>query len=100
METFRRMKKAPSGRGLPSLSGWECVYKSGGGSSVFLCDFLFRAEPIFQFVTVLPASFLIEFVGALADLVFEFLGVTRRARRRFLWGICVHGRLLWEENYL
>jgi hypothetical protein len=38
---------------------------SGGGGAEFLdCDLLFRAEPVFQLMTVLSAACLIELVRA------------------------------------
>jgi len=94
--------KGPGGRpGPASLSVWECVHKSGGGGSKFLDrHLLFRSEPIFLLVTVLPPSFLIEFVGALADLVFEFevLWIAGHTCGRFLRGIFVHGGNSLEPN--
>jgi len=55
------IKKPRSGPGPASLSGWECLHKSGGGGAVFLDgDLLFSAEPIFLVVAVLAASFLVE----------------------------------------
>ena len=57
-------EKGPGvGPGPASLSGWECVHRSGGGGSEFLdYDLLFCAEPIFLVVTVFPAACLIELV--------------------------------------
>jgi len=74
----------------------------GGGGSEFLDgDLLFCAEPVVQFVAVLAASFLVEFIGALADLVFEFdlLGFACHGRWRFLRGICVHGGTSLRRTY-
>jgi hypothetical protein len=51
-------------------------------------------------VTVLPASFLIEFLRAEADLVFELLWFARDCRWRFLRGIFIHGKLLRGERTL
>jgi hypothetical protein len=67
------MKKAPERvRGLPHFLAGN-VHKSGGdGACLLVCDLSFGAKPIFLFVAVLPASFLIEFVRAAADLAFEF----------------------------
>jgi len=60
------MQKPPDRvRGMPHFSAWKCVRKSGGSGSKFLnCDLLFCAEPVFHFVTVLPAACLIELVRA------------------------------------
>ena len=57
------MKKAP--RAGAWINFWMCASSSGGdGACLLPRDFFFGAEPIFQFVAVFPASFLIEFVGA------------------------------------
>ena len=46
---------------------------SGSGGSEFLDgDLFFRAVPIFEFVAVFSAARRIQFVGTVADLVFEF----------------------------
>jgi hypothetical protein len=70
------------------------VRKSGGGGSEFLDgDLFFRAVPIFEFVAVFSAARLIQFVGTVADLVFEFevLGFVCGGRWEYLWGIGIHG---------
>ena len=65
VEPLAYIKRPRSGPGPASLSGWECVHKSGGGGAEFLdCDLLFGAEPIFLFVTVLAAAGLVEFIGS------------------------------------
>src|SRR6266478_3524551 len=65
--------------------------ESGGGSSFLACDFFFSAEPVVQLVTVHPTACLVEFLRALADLVFEFLWFVCHGRWRFFRGVCVHG---------
>ena len=56
-------------------------------------ELLFCAEPIFFVVTVLAASFLVEFIGTLSDLLLEFdvLWIACYGRWLLLRGICVHG---------
>ncbi len=68
------MKKAPEGRGLDQFLD-VCVKSGGDSACLLLRDFLLRAEPVFLFVAVLPASFLIEFVRAEGDLRFDFARV-------------------------
>jgi hypothetical protein len=80
--------------GPASLSGWECLHKSGGGGAEFLDgDLLFCAEPIFLVVAVLAASFLVEFVGAFSDLLLEFdvLWIACYGRWLFVWGLVING---------
>lgn len=50
-------------------------------------DFLFGAEPVFEIVAVFPAARLVEFIRALPDLIFKFLGFAQHCRGRFLCGI-------------
>src|ERR1700730_6628476 len=68
-----------------------CASSGGDNVCLLLSDFFFGAEPVVQFVTVLPASFLIEFLRAEADLVFELLWFAGHGRWRFLRGIFIHG---------
>src|SRR6266704_3684722 len=78
------------------------LFELGGGSTFLACHLLFRAEPIFQFVAVFSASFLVECVGAEADLVFEFnvLWLACLGCRLFLLGVWAHGvKLPWAQTY-
>src|ERR1700722_358221 len=68
-----------------------CAQSGGDCACLLLHDLRFGAEPVVQLVAVLPASFLIEFLCAEADLVFELLWVACHGRWRFLGGICIHG---------
>jgi hypothetical protein len=71
------------------------VHKSGGGGAEFLDrNLLFRAEPIFLFVTVLLAAGLVEFTGTLSDLVLKFdvLWITCYGRWLFLRGTYARGK--------
>ena len=60
--------------------------KSGGG------DFVFGAEPVFEFVAVFPAACHIKFMRAQSDLFFEvFCRFIAYWGWRFLRGIWIHG---------
>ncbi len=64
--------RGPEDRGLSRFL-FRCLREWGSGGSEFLdCDLLFRAEPIFQLVTVFSAPFLVQFERAQSDLIFEF----------------------------
>jgi hypothetical protein len=71
------MKKAPEGPGLR---------ESGGG------DFVFGAEPVFEFVAVFPAACYIKFIGTQSNLFFEILfRFVPHCGWWFLRGVYAHG---------
>src|SRR2546425_10601347 len=78
-------------RGIPQFWQWVCD-RSGGDGAFALCgDFLLGAEPVIEVVTLFPAACLVEFVRALADLDFKFLGFARYRCGWFLRRIFGHG---------
>src|SRR5712692_3249072 len=80
-----------SGPGHSSILAWVCD-RSGGNGAFALCgDFLLGAEPVIEVVTLFPAACLVEFIRALADLVFKFLGFARYRCGWFLRRIFGHG---------
>jgi hypothetical protein len=52
-------------------------------------------EPVFEVMAVFAASCLVEFIGALADLVFKLFGLTHGLRQWFL-----EGSLGMEHSFL
>src|SRR5712691_11456070 len=86
------LRKSPgSAPGHSSIFAWVCD-RSGGNGAFALCgDFLLGAEPVLEVVAVFPAACLVEFICALADLVFKFLGFARYRCGWFLCRIFGHG---------
>ncbi len=56
----------------------------------------FGAEPVFQRVTALPTSFLVEFLYSEADLVFELVRLARDCCWRFLRGMFRKMKYTWS----
>jgi len=75
-------------RGMPhSLPGEVWGRSDGCGSSFPACDLRFGAEPVFQFVTVLSAARLVEFVYA-GDYLFSSIAMASKGLSLMFSGRC------------
>jgi len=75
-------------RGLPHFLAGNVCTKSGGDSACLLLhDLRFGAEPVFQFVTVLSAARLVEFVYA-GDYLFSSIAMASKGLSLMFSGRC------------
>ena len=86
-------------RGLPHfLAGSVCTDQAVAVRNFLMVISSFARNQSSSFVAVLAASFLVEFVGAFSDLVFEFLWFVYSGWR-FLRGMCIHGGDSFRQTY-